>query len=153
MKFKKGFTLAECIAYIFIFQMIIIATASITMKLYYTYDYVTDKSILNNAMDNAFFIVRKNVNDNDVTKIKYHKDKITLYLCSKDKSFFIKEIKMKDSYLYIYYYESYDGESIGRFLSANQILYNIKEVKFIKNNNIIYMKIVTNNNEEYVECV
>lgn len=60
---------------------------------------------------------------------------------------------MKDSYLYIYYYESYDGESIGRFLSANQILYNIKEVKFIKNNNIIYMKIVTNNNEEYVECV
>ena len=152
MKYKKGLTLVEIVAYLFILQILIIFLATITMKLYYTYNYVISKNILGNSMENTFFTVRNVLNDDNIIKTKYDEHKITVYLL-KENNYYIKEIKMKESYLYIYYYESLGGEEIDKFLSANQLLENIKEINFIKKNKIMYMKIKTIDNEEYIECI
>ena len=152
MKFKRGFNLAECAAYIFVLQMLIVILAGMTMKLYCTYNYVTDKNILNNSIDNTFFSIKKLVHDDNVIKTKYDNNKITVYLLSEG-NYYIKEIKLKDSAVYIYYYESCDGENISRFLSANILSENIKEINFMKKGKIIYMKIKISNNEEYIECI
>ena len=146
MKYKKAFTILESIIYIFLSTIILMEGINMCISIYKVYVDIRNSSIRANEYKNFYINLNNIISEGGLENIVVGDDYILL--CKGESSENIrKKICLYEKKIVI----SYSDER--GTLTYNNMLYDIKEMKVIKKENLIYVKIYDENGEEFICCI
>lgn len=159
-RFKKGYTIIECIAYIFISSVLVTLIMNTTLEIYKYTSRRTEMINREDEIDNAILNIRKIfnevgntkyiVNDNKIEIIKEEQGKEQVDNNSSDINVNSKEFEVISRNLRVKYYSFNNGNK--EYKTSNLILENVKSFNVYKKENLIYMEIVVDD-RSYLVCL
>lgn len=159
-RFKKGYTIIECIAYVFISSVLVILIMNMTLEIYKYTSRRTEMINREDEIDNAILNIRKIfnevgntkyiVNNNKIEIIKEEQGKEQVDNNSSDINVKSKEFEVISRNLRVKYYSFNNGNK--EYKTSNLILENVKSFNVYKKENLIYMEIVIDD-RSYLVCL
>ncbi|GAA0069176.1 hypothetical protein UT300003_06990 [Clostridium sardiniense] len=159
-RFKKGYTIIECIAYIFISSVLVTLIMNTTLEIYKYTSRRTEMINREDEIDNAILNIRKIfnevgntkyiVNNNKIEIIKEEQGKEQVDNNSSDINVNSKEFEVISRNLRVKYYSFNNGNK--EYKTSNLILENVKSFNVYKKENLIYMEIVVDD-RSYLVCL
>ncbi|MGG7077680.1 hypothetical protein [Clostridium sardiniense] len=159
-RFKKGYTIIECIAYVFISSVLVILIMNTTLEIYKYTSRRTEMINREDEIDNAILNIRKIfnevgntkyiVNNNKIEIIKEEQGKEQVDNNSSDINVKSKEFEVISRNLRVKYYSFNNGNK--EYKTSNLILENVKSFNVYKKENLIYMEIVIDD-RSYLVCL
>lgn len=159
-RFKKGYTIIECIAYVFISSVLVILIMNMTLEIYKYTSRRTEMINQEDEIDNAILNIRKIfnevgntkyiVNNNKIEIIKEEQGKEQVDNNSSDINVKSKEFEVISRNLRVKYYSFNNGNK--EYKTSNLILENVKSFNVYKKENLIYMEIVIDD-RSYLVCL
>ncbi|MBM7835854.1 type II secretion system protein [Clostridium sardiniense] len=159
-RFKKGYTIIECIAYIFISSVLVTLIMNTTLEIYKYTSRRTEMINREDEIDNAILNIRKIFNEVGNTKYIVNNNKIEIIKEEQGKeqvdnnSSYInvnsKEFEVISRNLRVKYYSFNNGNK--EYKTSNLILENVKSFNVYKKENLIYMEIVVDD-RSYLVCL
>ncbi len=158
-KFKRGYTIIECIAYIFISSILAMIIMNTTIEIY-KYALIRTKMInREDEIDNAILNVRKIFNEVDNTRYIVNNNKVEIIKeeqgkeavdnqNSIDVNVKSKEFEIISGNLRVKYYSFNNGKK--EFKTSNLILDNVESFKIYRKENLLYMEIIIDKREYFV---
>lgn len=150
---KRGNTLIECIAYIFISSLLTMIIVNTTLE---AYKYAVTRAELINredSIDNAILNIRKIFNESDNTTyivknnriqiIKEYEEKVDDY-----NEISLKEFEVIDGNLRVKYYKINDG--IKEFKTSNLILKDVEKFNIYVKKNLLYAELKVDEREYFI---
>ncbi|MGG7095981.1 type II secretion system protein [Clostridium sardiniense] len=159
-RFKKGYTIIECIAYIFISSVLVTLIMNTTLEIYKYTSRRTEMINREDEIDNAILNIRKIfneagntkyiVNNNKIEIIKEEQGKEQVDNNSSDINVNSKEFEVISRNLRVKYYSFNNGNK--EYKTSNLILENVKSFNVYKKENLIYVEIVVDD-RSYLVCL
>lgn len=163
---KGGFTLIECIAYIFISTIILSIITTITIDGYK--HFIRRGEFINreDEIDNAILSIRKIFNDVNNTDYIIKNNKIEIIkeeqgieevnnknnAINKDLNVKSKEFEVISGNLYVKYYSYNEYENKRKHETSNIILENVENFNAFKKKNLIYVDLIVDG-REFLICL
>ncbi|MBP1889743.1 Tfp pilus assembly protein PilE [Clostridium moniliforme] len=162
---KGGFTLIECIAYIFISTIILTIITTITIDGYK--HFIRRGEFINreDEIDNAILSIRKIFNDVNNTDYIIKNNKIEIIKeeqgieevnnknnINKDLNVKSKEFEVISGNLYVKYYSYNEYENKRKHETSNIILENVENFNAFKKKNLIYVDLIVDG-REFLICL
>lgn len=163
---KGGFTLIECIAYIFISTIILTIITTITIDGYK--HFIRRGEFINreDEIDNAILSIRKIFNDVNNTDYIIKNNKIEIIkeeqgieevnnknnAINKDLNVKSKEFEVISGNLYVKYYSYNEYENKRKHETSNIILENVENFNAFKKKNLIYVDLIVDG-REFLICL
>ena len=162
---KGGFTLIECIAYIFISTIILSIITTITIDGYK--HFIRRGEFINreDEIDNAILSIRKIFNDVNNTDYIIKNNKIEIIKeeqgieevnnknnINKDLNVKSKEFEVISGNLYVKYYSYNEYENKRKHETSNIILENVENFNAFKKRNLIYVDLIVDG-REFLICL
>lgn len=162
---KGGFTLIECIAYIFISTIILTIITTITIDGYK--HFIRRGEFINreDEIDNAILSIRKIFNDVNNTDYIIKNNKIEIIKeeqgieevnnknnINKDLNVKSKEFEVISGNLYVKYYSYNEYENKRKHETSNIILENVENFNAFKKRNLIYVDLIVDG-REFLICL
>ncbi len=162
---KGGFTLIECIAYIFISTIILTIITTITIDGYK--HFIRRGEFINreDEIDNAILSIRKIFNDVNNTDYIIKNNKIEIIKeeqgieevnnknnINKDLNVKSKEFEVISGNLYVKYYSYNEYENKRNHETSNIILENVENFNAFKKKNLIYVELIVDG-REFLICL
>ncbi|MBD7910029.1 MULTISPECIES: prepilin-type N-terminal cleavage/methylation domain-containing protein [Clostridium] len=146
---NNGFTLIECVVYMFLSMLIMIIGFKLLVTCTSVYFETVKKSLGLNSIDGSFLDIDRFLRDTGVQKISSEDNKIIIYRGDKSNIFEIQEILKFENNLIIKYY---DIRNFNRYTTRNTIISNIDDFKVKIKGRLIYINI-SKGGTEYRKCL
>lgn len=161
---KRGFTLIECLAYVFISSIIVICLITLTLDVY-SYSSERNNSIKReDEIDRAILNIKKIFSEVDNTNYKIGRDEIeiskeeeTLEEINNSDNIYDKKLVVKYKKIYLVsktlqvrYYKEVSGSKVS--VATNLILNDVNKLNFHKKGKLIYMELGIDD-KEYLICM
>lgn len=161
---KKGFTLIECLAYVFISSTIVICLITLTLDVY---SYSSERNNFikrEDEIDRAILNIKKIFSEVDNTNYKIGRDEIeiskeeeTLEEINNSDNIYDKKLVVKYKKIYLVsktlqvrYYKEVSGSKVN--VATNLILNDVNKLNFYKKGKLIYMELGIDD-KEYLICM
>lgn len=148
-KKHKGFTLVECVVYMFLSVIIMIMAFKILFSSSNIFMETINKSIYINSINEGFLNMDRLIMDEKVVKISSDEDKIILYIGNEKGIYEIQEISRIDNNLVIKYFDIRDFTN---YTTRNTIVYSIDDFKVKGKGRLLYIAIKKGGNV-YRKCI
>ncbi|MBE6052019.1 MAG: hypothetical protein E7214_15580 [Clostridium sp.] len=154
-KKKRGFTLIECIIYIFIGTIITSISLKILVDTSIVYKKIVENSEDINNVESAFVNIERLFRNETIERINSTEDTIEILEISKNKDktgkvHYEKEELLKEGKNLIVKY--YDLINTPDYKMKNVLLENISDFKVYKKGKLKYLVIIKDN-KEYIKCL
>ncbi|WP_024615022.1 prepilin-type N-terminal cleavage/methylation domain-containing protein [Clostridium sp. Ade.TY] len=161
---KRGFTLIECLAYVFISSIIVICLITLTLDVS-SYSSERNNSIKReDEIDRAILNIKKIFSEVDNTNYKIGRDEIeiskeeeTLEEINNSDNIYDKKLVVKYKKIYLVsktlqvrYYKEVSGSKVS--VATNLILNDVNKLNFHKKGKLIYMELGIDD-KEYLICM
>lgn len=158
-KYKRGYTIIECIAYIFISTILTIIIMNTTIEIY-KYAAIRTKMInREDEIDNAILNIRKIFKEVDNTKYIVNNNKVEIIKeeqgkeavnnqNSTDVNVKSKEFEIISGNLRVKYYSFNNGKK--EFKTSNLILENVESFKIYVKESLLYMEMIVDKREYFI---
>ncbi|MDQ0149276.1 hypothetical protein ACFO6R_06660 [Eubacterium multiforme] len=163
---KDGFTLIECIAYIFISTIILCLITTITIDGYK--HFIRRGEFINreDEIDNAILTIRKIFSDVNNTDYIIKDNKVEIIkeeegieevnnknnVINKNLNVKSKEFEVISGNLYVKYYSYNQFQNKKKYETSNIILKNVEEFNVLKKENLIYANFIVDG-REFLVCL
>lgn len=161
---KRGFTLIECLAYVFISSIIVICLITLTLDVY---SYSSERNNFikrEDEIDRAILNIKKIFSEVDNTNYKIGRDEIeiskeeeTLEEINNSDNIYDKKLVVKYKKIYLVsktlqvrYYKEVSGSKVS--VATNLILNDVNKLNFHKKGKLIYMELGIDD-KEYLICM
>lgn len=160
-KFKRGYTIIECIAYIFISSILSIIIMNTTIEIYKYAVIRTEMINREDEIDNAILNIRKIFNEIDNTRYIVNNNKVEIIKeeqgkeevdnqTSIDVNVNSKEFEIISGNLRVKYYSFTNGKK--EFKTSNLILDDVESFKIYKKESLLYMEMIVDK-RGYLVCL
>lgn len=158
-KYKRGYTIIECITYIFISTILTIIIMNTTIEIY-KYAAIRTKMInREDEIDNAILNIRKIFKEVDNTKYIVNNNKVEIIKeeqgkeavnnqNSTDVNVKSKEFEIISGNLRVKYYSFNNGKK--EFKTSNLILENVESFKIYVKESLLYMEMIVDKREYFI---
>lgn len=148
-KKNRGFTLIECIVYMFLSVLIMAMGFKLLVTVTNVFFDTVNMGLDLNSINEGFLDIDRFLRDNKVQKIESDENKLVIYKGDNKNICEIQEISKLDNNLVIKYF---DIRNLSKYTTRNTIVSNISDFKVKTKGKIIYLTVKKGGNE-YKRCI
>lgn len=148
-KKNKGFTLIECIVYMFLSVLIMAIGFKILVTSTNAFFKTVNMSLDLNSINEGFLDLDRFLNDNEVQRVTSDENKIIIYKGNEKSIYEMQEISRLENNLVIKYF---DIRNLDKYTTRNTIISNISNFHVKNKGRIMYVTIEKGGNE-YKRCI